>query len=362
MQASQSVDSSDQGPPAVASKLRVGGRLRLRFALRTSLVGFALTAVPLAWIHGRCANLDRQAKVIDIFRARGIEVQSRRALPDWLFGCTGFRHNQTAVCLTAPAHTGFSDRDAELLVHLRSLETCHLDSSELSDEGMQWLANLPIKWLALCAKRVTSRGLSSLPHGSLTRLDLTEVSLESGIWAHVGKCRNLKYLTAHSADLRDGDVAHIRHLTRLELLSLSASQIGPETLRTMASLPRLMNLYLTNVTFADGSLAALGNATSLEHLFANGCELSDSDAQGLANSPRLRVLMATQSVLSDRGLISLAGIESLDIVCIPGSQVTSAGQAAMFALRPDVDLVLLDSPPAASATRDQMLKLGGTRR
>jgi internalin A len=167
------------------------------------------------------------------------------------------------------------------LVHLRGLSglrALDLQSAAISNDGLKHLSNLT--------------GLQEL------RLDLTRVS----------------------------NLAPLRSLKELKVLSLIASAVTDEGLAPIENLTALrdLNLYQTKVT--DTGLAYLRNLTSLDHLYLRALpRVTNVGIAHLSGLNRLTDLDLERTKIDDEGLHALGRLPKLQNVNVWGTRVTDSG-------------------------------------
>jgi Leucine-rich repeat (LRR) protein len=193
---------------------------RLDNAQMTDEVLFHLDGLPrleMLLLHGRQASDDGLAHVGRLTNLRKLYI--------W---------NSTSVTDAGVAH----------LAGCRNLESLHLSESQLGDEGLRVLSELPrLKGLSLQGNRCTDAGL-----------------------AHVGQMPQLTSLWIGCMDeerskITGSGLTHLGKLTQLEELDLQNTGVGDEELAPLAALKGLKSLLLSGTAVKDLSRlqAALPN-------------------------------------------------------------------------------------------------------
>ncbi|HEY4261139.1 MAG TPA: hypothetical protein VGM98_13320, partial [Schlesneria sp.] len=158
----------------------------------------------------------------------------------------------------------FLDEHLDHLPHIASLE---IDSSEVTDAGIQKLRQL--RSLTSCALRcpqVTDAGLAHLA----TLPALTEIRLYD--------CSNV---TANG----------VRELIRVQQLTLSSADISDQTLVALRELPDLRQLTLRSDSVTDEDMELLVNLRRLNALILSHChDLTDEALLEIAAIPNLESL------------------------------------------------------------------------
>lgn len=131
--------------------------------------------------------------------------------------------------------------------------------------------------------------------------------------------------------IEDDDVRYLAGLPDLEQIELNCHQVktDPNYAHTGA---------LRESRITDVSLQTLAQLPRLRRIVVSEANLSDRGMTYLAESQSLEALAIAHSDISDAGLLALAKISTLQALNVRGTQVTANGVADFAARRPDVRL------------------------
>ncbi len=134
-------------------------RRRFRFSLKTLLIVFTASMVPLAWVGWNLEQGRRRLAAITWVEKMGGSVQfketsSSRALDRWFGG------NVRAVHLS---NTSANDAGLRHIKVLTDLNELNLDGTNVTDAGLLHVQELTkLEWLGLVDTNVTDAGLEHL--------------------------------------------------------------------------------------------------------------------------------------------------------------------------------------------------------
>lgn len=157
------------------------------------------------------------------------------------------------------------------------------------------------KCLRLGSTRVTSRGLGALEN----MLGLSSLSM---------------------ADSHIDDLSPIRHLVRIENLTLGPCPIDDGGLAPIASYKDLDSLYLHETRVTGAGLKRLHGLQSFTVLRLRGSWITDAHLDGLAALP-VRTLDLNGTAITAAGLCRLRALPALHRLHLAGTQISDAGLA-----------------------------------
>lgn len=156
----------------------------------------------------------------------------------------------TVVSLAGPgprrAVSRGTDAAVRLLADLPTLETVHLDNSNITDAGLMPLSALAkLRSLSLNLTGVTDAGLAHLKDlKSLERLHIYQTRVTDEGLRHIAGLENLKVLDISRTRVTDKGLRHLENLASLESLDMRSTQVteaGAEQLKQ--KLPGVRILY-----------------------------------------------------------------------------------------------------------------------
>lgn len=268
----------------------------LQFSLRTFLVLLTVFGVWLG-LHVRSAR--KQKESVEAIRRLGgwyyydfqkydsatgkADLQAKSWAPSWLLTYLGddFFHDVVMVNMVYNEDTGK-----------------RLDNQRVKDEVLPYLEGVP----------------------HLTHLFLHKGQASDPGMKYVGSLKDLRVLMMwDAAALTDAGVSRLGGLSNLGSLHINDSQIGDESLRVLATLPRIEKLSLQGNRITDAGLAHLRSKSELKSLHVGwGTEISDAGLAHLAGLAKLEVLDLQKSQVTSKGLEQLKGLKSLKSLWLHG--------------------------------------------
>lgn len=154
----------------------------------------------------------------------------------------------------------------------------------------------------------------------------------------------LQYASIESdaAEVTDEQLRLIANIPIVERVGIGAADVTNDGLRSLAVLPRLvdLSLYVPQKITVEG-LKHLEPLQRLEHLFLGAANISDFEMRPISNLAGLRYLNLSSSSISDKGLIQLVSLKKLTSLNISETKVTDDGLAAL-AQFPKLESLYLD--------------------
>jgi len=194
--------------------------------------------------------------------------------PDDLSGLSELDPNdlfRLAVCSAMYLRAGANPRIFEPISHLTGLGILTLNSTGMTDEGLEHLRALrSLRGLELTESSISSRGLAVLKDlPTLVYLDLYTGVTDAGL-RQVAQLSNLRWLRVRTGNIWGPGLAELENMPRLERLCLwGTSPISDRHLQYMEGLTQLKSLTLWGICdrLTDASLASINKLKNLEELY-----------------------------------------------------------------------------------------------
>jgi hypothetical protein len=161
-----------------------------------------------------------------------------------LLNCT----NTTSMHLE---RTGVTDETLQKLSGFKKLSYLTLGQTKVTGAGLDALAGLPVKHLALEGCELSEDAFKALGKlAALEDLSLSRAKMKSAWLQHIAGLPQLKDLSLLEADFDDAAVKHVAKLPSLHSLSLNGTKLGDAGFLELLKLPQLRSLYVdgTNVS------------------------------------------------------------------------------------------------------------------
>ena len=208
-----------------------------------------------------------------------------------------------------------NENSVRLIAKMSKLEKLDLDRSNLKDEWLSYLTNLPrLTILSVEGNPITEQGI---PHilrmNKLVRLSIGD--------SEVGDT-GIELLSAHPSisnlalnlcrSVTNDGVKHLckmRHLDHLELSS-PVSLTG-KCLTNLKGADHLVSLNLESMSVEPEDLKALASVKGLSSLDMSNCRVKDPGVVELSKIANLNILNLTGNDLTETGLMSLTKLKKL---------------------------------------------------
>ena len=209
--------------------------------------------------------------------------------------------------------------DSAGLAHLAAcpmLEGLWLADTPVDDSGLPAVARLArLESLKLSGTRVTSAGLATIADlKHLTSLWLARTRIEDSAIAGARPHRNRS--SGSCSTIRKSRIqalAALAHLARLEVLSLSNTDISDAGVAHLARLPCLRQLTLDGTRVTGTGLAGF---TALDFLGLRGTPVADRGTATIGQLTALGGLDLRETAVTDRGLADLAALGQLEEILL----------------------------------------------
>jgi hypothetical protein len=260
-----------------------------------------------------------------------------------------------------------SNRLAKELVE-KNLNTKKLSFEflDMTDQSMVHLAKLKkVEELSLAHTRISNTGLKYLSELPLRGLNLTNTNIDSDGLKEIAKLKNLGYLNLSDTDVDDEGLRLLAGLADLSDLNLSATKVTDRGLPLLLTHQPMWKLVLLNTNVTDSGmnsvaklknlecldldstavtivgLRVLSKCAKLRTLNVQNCRFNDQGAAELPRLlPKLSNLDVSHTQLTGRGLLSLAKLPLLNRLIINRLPVISQAEINAFkAISPDCEVI-----------------------
>ncbi len=136
------------------------------------------------------------------------------------------------------------------------------------------------------------------------------------------------------APVTDAGISHLRGMTKLQRVAISEVPITDASVAMLARLPKLTDIMLNHTRIGDASLAYLGSMPQLRLLDLQWTRVTDAGLVHLAVLKRIEWLQFDCTEISDAGLDHLRGLKSLKYLSIAATRITPEGKASIEAALP----------------------------
>jgi hypothetical protein len=165
--------------------------------------------------------------------------------------------------------------------------------------------------------------------------------------------------------LRDGDLAHLKHLTKLRELHFGRDTLsgpdGPRRFDFLSNCRRLEELCAPHSHFGDADLEHLRRARNLRILLLNNTLVGDDGLAHLKRLTKLEMLELSRTKVTDAGLAHLGSLSKLTYLGLIDDNVTDAGLDHLKGLTGLTHLQLTGTRVTAEGVKDLQSALPNCR-
>ena len=158
-------------------------------------------------------------------------------------------------------------------------------------------------------------------------------------WHSLGNSQAFVGFLLGSARITDAGLVHLRSLTQLENLNLSAPRITDAGMAHIEGLTQLQSLNLSEASISGRGLARLAALANLKTLSLRGRGITGGEGGPIPVLPRLTDLDLENTRITDADLARIGSMPQLENLSLADTAITDAGLAYLGPLR---DLKRLD--------------------
>jgi hypothetical protein len=162
--------------------------------------------------------------------------------------------------------------------------------------------------------------------------------------AHLKGLKELEYLELDNSDMADDALVHLKELTSLRSLNLSATHVTGQGFVHLKGLKKLDTLMLSGSPVTDDGLKHLAGMTNLVTLTLYSTQITDDGLQHLKDLKKLHALHLGNTNLTGKGFSSLAGLTEVNTINLANTQTTDE-HLKHFAAMKNLQTLQLDGTP-----------------
>lgn len=248
-----------------------------------------------------------------------------------------------------------SDDDLEVIRQLKHLKRLNLRGTDVSDQGIGAIVDLPLECLLL---GYTGVGDEACRHiGEMSQLKELELAGETDAGLRsLAKLSNLEALRLEGNwFMTDKGLRCLAKCRRLEELSLSGSEFTGSHLHVLAENQCLKSLNMNRSQLNAEGLRSICQIESLETLRINVDGVSDADMVHLRRLENLKVLEAPKFLMGP-GFEHIAQLRSLEELDLGRTDLWDVPMAQNVTKMPKLKRLILPYAMVSDSTIDQIRK------
>jgi len=226
--------------------------------------------------------------------------------------------------------------DDKLKTLPRDTRELDLVASDVTDEGIKYIVDLPLTYLRLDACNITDAGLKQL--NKIKTLQILFVGDNPNITrdgvSGLSELPNLDFISLNGSALSDDDLEVVSHMKTLRRVSLGAMKNVTGTgLVHLKSLPHLVSLRLSGIDFSPAGVKQLGELTRTEDLEARTAKIDGNFINALLAIKNLEALNLSETNLTDKQLLQLSQLKKLKILRVEKCPLLTPAGVSIVAKR-----------------------------
>jgi hypothetical protein len=178
-------------------------------------------------------------------------------------------------------------------------------------------------------------------HAQFARCGANGEDADAGL-AHLKALTKLEVLDLSGAKITDAGLAHLKGLTQIQKLCLARAQVADASLAHLEGLTELQLLSLDDTKVTDAGLARLTSLTKLEWLSLHRTKTTDAGLRHLEGFTQLQWLWLDNTQVTDNGLRHLARLKQLRELYVDGTHVTHEGAEMLRQALPNCKIQHVD--------------------
>lgn len=234
---------------------------------------------------------------------------------------------------TYKRNTTLSDAWLTNLVNLPDLAYLDLSNTSISGPGLKHVGALKsLERLNLTLTLITDPWLEQLRDlTNLRVISLASAKCSGEGYKFLGNLKRLETANFHTAPLNDAGLVGISKVPsheRLEIVHTHFTDVGAQ------SLAKLVNLERLQMGSRDATGAAVKPLTGLKKLRELDLHDGQASVEGVRHASEIQSLrvLRVYGPIKDEGAQHLARLKKLEVLIVPGSQITDAGLDALAGL------------------------------
>ncbi len=208
---------------------------------------------------------------------------------------------------------GVTKKDQDLKLLDPKTKKLDLVGSDVTNDGIDYITDLPLESLRLDATKLTDEGIAKLAKIKTLRVLYIGDNplLTAGGIKPLEALPNLRVLSVNAAPIGDEDLKALENFKALVFIDLGGTRVQGDGFVYLKQLPNLRSLYLTGLKLSKKGVKNLAELSNLEELEARGVEASDDLIEALLQMKNLHYLNLSETELANDQLAKLSRLKHL---------------------------------------------------
>ena len=258
--------------------------------------------------------------------------------------------------------TNITDKSVDSLIQIKNLRGLDISSTKITNQGLQKIVSgMHLTELKVGDKNINPESLFILSDfKGLKELEFYGVrDLPPKAFYCLSSLPDLNKFDLTSCSLEPGSLKFLEK-TKVKHLSMAGTDISTRDFQSMAKLP-LLSLKLIRTHLTSGDLKILSRINTLNELDLAKCYLKDSHIDNIATMKNLKTLVLRENLITEKSLAKLKLMKSLkllDLRACPG--LKNVNSKVLTASLPDCEILTVfeqdESERAFAEATDSILE------
>ncbi len=255
------------------------------------------------------------------------------------------------------ALTSITDQSANRISQLSKLRKLNLDNTKITDGTLRHLLKLPLETISLAGTEVSDEGMRWLAQiRTLERINLSQTKISNTGLERLSILPELKQLYLTKTKISGGAIALLSQAaTDLDVLECSGTQIDNGSIATFPSFRRLRRLGVARCQIRDEDLKSIGKCRNLDHLELGDNSIGDKGVGYLKELTKLQDLGLTNTLISNSALRDIGRFKTLTSLNLTGTNIDDDGLPCLVGLQDLQSLTLTGCRGISNASLNTIL-------
>ncbi|QDU44409.1 Leucine Rich repeats (2 copies) [Symmachiella dynata] len=242
------------------------------------------------------------------------------------------------------------DQDLALLQQTPGLRTLKLQTTRITDAGIQHLSSVPqLQKLDLGGTEITNAGLDHLQSlEELQELAIADTAVSDDGIAKLAGLKTLTVLDASGTNLTDASLKTLSEIPILKTLKLDGCNLTDEGLTVLKNCKSLTSLSLDEIPLTGSFLKELQGVPledlSLAHTNCDGTMFTDA-----GELKTLKTLSLSHCPVEEAGIASIAALSGLETLSLDNTKINEGSVAGLKGM-PQLRILSINSTPTTADT------------